>query len=146
MTAMTTKQKAGYPLRMPGRLRESLEHSARESGRSLHAEIIHRLEEYSWIEAESAERREIADHVMREKVELLEELSDKSAQLHEARAEIIKLKETLQASGYPSNKLIGLEYERMKKELRQELQAELVGVAREAAREALLIAATEKDE
>lgn len=38
-----TKQKPPYPLRMPEDMRESLQESARQKGRSLNAEIIERL-------------------------------------------------------------------------------------------------------
>jgi len=135
--SMTTKQKPGYPLRMPDQLREDLERAASQNGRSLHAEILHRLEEYSWIAAESAERRQIADHLMREKVDLLEELSDKSTELHKVTTENIRLREALDGSGYPPEEMVGLEYKRVKEELRNELLAELVDVARQSAEEAL---------
>ena len=38
------KQKLSYPLRMPDDLRSKLEDEANKIGRSLHAEILHRLE------------------------------------------------------------------------------------------------------
>lgn len=143
---MTTKQKPGYPLRMPDQLRQDLERAASQNGRSLHAEIIHRLEEFTWVEAESAERREIADHVMREKVDLLEQLSSMSAELHRATTENIKLREALEGSGYPPEKMIGLEYERMKRELKGEILAELSGRLIEMVEERIVATTIEREE
>lgn len=129
-----------YPLRMPSELRQQIERDAKANGRSLNAEILYRLEEYNWVEAESAERRQIADVLMREKVQLLEDLSDKSMELHHAKQEIIQLREALQDSSYPADKMIGLEYEKMKRELKQELLSEFVSTVRERVEEAIIIA------
>jgi len=146
LTLMSTKQKPGYPLRMPDGLRDNIEKSAKESGRSLHAEIIHRLEEFTWVESESAERREIANNVMREKIDLLEDLSAKSGELHRANLENIKLREALESSGYPPEKMIGLEYERMKQELKTELLDELSDVVVDLVEERIIATTAERDE
>jgi len=42
---MEDKRPAPYPLRMPGDMRAKIEQHAHEAGRSLNAEILHRLEE-----------------------------------------------------------------------------------------------------
>ncbi|WP_010323030.1 Arc family DNA-binding protein [Marinobacterium stanieri] len=42
---MEDKRPTPFPLRMPGGMRESLEAISKENGRSLNAEIVHRLEE-----------------------------------------------------------------------------------------------------
>ncbi|SMF93901.1 Arc-like DNA binding domain-containing protein [Methylomagnum ishizawai] len=41
---MTTKPTQPYPIRMPQEMRSQFERAAKESGRSLHAEIMIRLE------------------------------------------------------------------------------------------------------
>jgi len=42
---MEEKRPAPFPLRMPEEMRNSLEGHAKQNGRSLNAEIIHRLEQ-----------------------------------------------------------------------------------------------------
>lgn len=42
---MEEKRPAPFPLRMPEEMRSSLEGHAKQNGRSLNAEIIHRLEQ-----------------------------------------------------------------------------------------------------
>lgn len=46
---MTEKQPPSYPLRMPQELRERLAEVAKESGRSMNAEIVARLQESFYV-------------------------------------------------------------------------------------------------
>lgn len=55
-------QAPSYPLRMPEELRERLQEAAQETGRSMHAEIVHRLQQ-SFQPAVSLKRAEVANIV-----------------------------------------------------------------------------------
>lgn len=135
-----------YPLRMPARLREQIDTEAKDNGRSLNAEILHRLEEYNWVAAESQERRDIADHLMRERVQLLEDLTEKSEELHRAKSEIIKLTEALQQLGGPANDMPQLVYDRIKRELKDELLGEISDYVRDIAEEVVSERIPEREE
>ena len=79
-----------YPIRMPSDLRERLEQAAKQGSRSLHAEIIARLES-TFTPAESAVERAARLDQIREKampgmVEILADLQAKVAQEIEQRA------------------------------------------------------------
>lgn len=79
-----------YPIRMPSDLRERLEQAAKQGSRSLHAEIIARLES-TFTPAESAAERAARLDQIREKampgmVEILADLQAKVAQEIEQRA------------------------------------------------------------
>ena len=117
-----------YPLRMPDQLRKDLEKAAKNSGRSLHAEIINRLEEFS------------------SKAHLLEDLAGRSIQLHQANTEVKKLREDLKRAASSSDRLASAEYERMKRELKAELLNELSEVVVDLVGERIVVTNAEREE
>jgi membrane-associated HD superfamily phosphohydrolase len=92
---MTKQRTTNYPLRMPDELREKIESAAKESGRSLHSEILYRLELYEGMQAWSKGWEDKAKHLHEQRDELRNLLREAQDRLIEKERDEELLKDQL---------------------------------------------------